>query len=209
MKETEQMQFWKSDFGDDYTERNSGEWDAYYKKTWGVTRSALNKEFLAGIPLSAMILEVGCNRGHQLDILQKQGFTKLSGIEINAQAIALARQNVQFQIMEGSALDIPFKDNYFDVVFTSGVLIHIAPADLPQTIDEIYRVSKKFIWCFEYYADACETIEYRGHKNRLWKNNFLNLFLERHPTLSIVRQKKLHYLKNPNVDMMFLLQKNT
>ena len=43
--------------------------------------------------------------------------------------------------------------------------------------------------------------------NKLWKNNFLKLFLERHPDLKIVKQKKLKYLENDNEDIMFLLEK--
>jgi hypothetical protein len=48
-----------------------------------------------------------------------------------------------------------------------------------------------------------------GNANRLWKNDFLKLFLERHPDLEIVKRRKLKYVKNENVDMMFLLKKRT
>ena len=131
----------------------------------------------------------------------------LWGIEINKKALQIARENKSLNLIEGSALEIPFKDNFFDLIFTSGVLIHISPKDLPKVIDEIYRTTKKYIWCFEYFSEECEEIIYRDHKNRLWKNNFLKLFLEKYPDLKIVKQRKLKYLENENIDMMFLLEK--
>jgi pseudaminic acid biosynthesis-associated methylase len=162
MKDTAQMGFWKGGFGDEYTERNTGDWDRFYKEEWGVTRTELNKEFVGDLPLGTRILEVGCNRGHQLELLKQAGFTNLTGIEINSKALEIARQDASLNLVEGSALNIPFEDGVFDLVFTSGVLIHISPDDLPAVIDEMYRVSKEYIWCFEYYAEQCEPIEYRG-----------------------------------------------
>ena len=207
MGKTEQMAFWEGEFGDEYTSRNAGDWDEFYKKQWGITRTELNEEFLSGISKDARILEVGCNRAIQLEMLQKQGFNNLWGIEINKKALEIARENKSFNLVEGSAMEIPFRDGHFDLVFTSGVLIHIAPENLPKAIDEIHRTSKRYIWGFEYFAEKCTDIEYRGHRNRLWKNNFMKLFLDRHPDLKIVKQKKVKYVENDNVDMMFLLEK--
>ena len=42
------------------------------------------------------------------------------------------------------------------VVFTSGLLIHIHPDNLGKAIDEICRVSKRFVWGFEYYSETEE-----------------------------------------------------
>lgn len=207
MEKTEQIEFWKGNFGDEYTLRNNDDWDEFYLKQWGVKRSDLNKEFLSNISKEAAILEVGCNRANQLNMLQEQGFSNLWGIEINKNALILARENKNLNLVEASALNIPFRDNFFDVVFTSGVLIHIAPEDLSKAIEEIYRVSKRYIWCFEYFADKCTPIEYRGHRNKLWKNNFMKLFTDKYPNLKVIKEKKIKYLKNDNMDSMFLLEK--
>lgn len=207
MKRTEQEGFWQGSFGDEYTIRNAGDWDELYKRNWGVSRTELNEEFLSGISKDAFILEVGCNRANQLQVLQKQGFSNLWGIEINKKALEIARENRSFNLVEGSALDIPYKDAFFDLVFTSGVLIHIAPEDLPLVMDEIHRVSKRYIWGFEYFSEELEEIDYRGHKNRLWKNDFLRLYMEQFPDLKVMKQRKIKYLMNDNVDMMFILEK--
>ena len=104
-------------------------------------------------------------------------------------------------------MDNPFKDNLFDLVFTSGVLIHISPDDIEKVMHDMYRVSKRYIWCFEYFSEECTAIEYRGHKDRLWKNNFMKIFQELYPDLEVIKQRVIKYLENDNVDMMFLLGK--
>jgi len=207
MVKTKQEEFWEGEFGDEYTSRNAGDWDEFYKKQWGVTRTNLNEEFLAVLDKDASILEVGCNRANQLQILHAQGYENLWGIEIHKKSLHIAKADTRFNLVEGSGFDIPFKDGFFDLVFTSGVLIHISPDNLSKIIDEMYRVSKRYIWGFEYFSEECEDIEYRGHKNRLWKNNFLRLFQERYPDLKAVKQKKIKYLESDNVDMMFLLER--
>ncbi len=207
MKKTEQEEFWEGEFGDEYTLRNAGDWDQFYRNQWGISRTELNEYFLLDIDRESRILEVGCNRANQLQILSEQGFKNLWGLEINKHAIELARENKCFNLVEASAFDIPFKDDYFDLVFTSGVLIHIAPNNLKSIMNEIHRVTKRYIWGFEYFSEECEEIEYRGHTNRLWKNDFMKLYLDNFSDLRIVKSRKVEYLKNDNVDMMFLLEK--
>lgn len=203
-----QVDFWEGNFGDEYTKRNSYDIDSLYKKRFGKTCVQIYKDFFSKIPKDARILEVGCNRGLQLDILNNMGFKNLWGIEINKKAVRLARKNRDWNILEGNALEIPFKDGYFDMVFTSGVLIHIAPKNLPKAMKEMARVSKKYVFGFEYFSDTCQEILYRGNKDRLWKNNFPELFLKYNPGLKSVKSEKLRYLdESGNVDIAYLFEK--
>jgi len=56
------------------------------------------------------------------------GFTNLYGIELQWYAVEKAKEYTKgINIIQGSGFDIPFKDGYFDLVITNGVLIHIAP----------------------------------------------------------------------------------
>ena len=204
----EQTNFWKGNFGNQYTERNAVDLDNLYEKNFGLTRTVLNNDMLTDVHTNASILEAGCNRGLQLELLRRQGFTKLWGIDINAKALEHARKEKQNNIVEGSILDIPFKDNYFDLVFTSGVLIHIHPSSIKPALSELYRTTKKYIWCFEYFADTYTEIPYREKTNKMWKADFLNIFMELYPDLAIIKQKKLQYFDEPGKeDMMFLLKK--
>lgn len=174
----------------------------------GVTRSKLNNEFLSDLDRNIKILEVGCNIGNQLKMLQGMGFKDLWGIEISDYTLKLAiEQTERMNLIKASVLNIPFKDRFFDLVFTSGVLIHIHPNDLPKAIDEVYRITKRYIWGYEYFSEKCQEIEYRGRKELLWKNNFKKEFIIRHSDLQVIKEKKLKYLDNDNVDEMYLLKK--
>ena len=210
-KFTDQMQQWSSEFGKEYTERNPHTievMDGLYKKQFGLSRTELNSTFLDNFDRSIKILEVGSNVGAQLHGLQSIGFENLYGIEIQPYAVEVSKQNTKnINLIQGSALDIPFKDSYFDLVFTSGVLIHINPDDLNIVMGEIYRCTSENIWGFEYYADKYTEIPYRGRGNLLWKAPFAKLYLDEFRDLELVKEKRIKYLDNDNVDSMFLIKK--
>ena len=208
---TEQIRMWKGTFGKEYTDRNvytPEQMDDIYRKIFGVSRTELNKMFLGDLDRSAKILEVGSNLGNQLLILQKMGFENLYGIEVSSYAVEQARANTRgINIVQASVFDIPFRDGYFDLVFTSGVLIHIAPAGIKRALQEIHRCSGKYIWGFEYYADEYTEIPYRGHSELMWKADFMKLYQEQFEDLEFVKERRLKYLDNENVDVMYLLKK--
>ncbi|KRE97954.1 methyltransferase type 11 [Paenibacillus sp. Soil766] len=207
---TKQMEFWQGEFGAEYTARNTyspQELDQVYLEQFGYSRSDMNREFLKGLE-DSRTLEVGCNVGNQLNVLQEIGFQKLYGLELQWYAVEKAKRlTKEINIVQGSAFDLPFKDGYFDLVYTSGVLIHISPNDIHVIMDEMYRVSSKYIWGFEYYSDRYEEIVYRENNDKMWKGNFAQLFLERFPDLKVVKDQKFPYQKTSNVDQMFLLEK--
>jgi pseudaminic acid biosynthesis-associated methylase len=209
--ETPQKQRWAGDFGRDYTDRNTlsaVQVDALYQTNYGVTRLQLNRTFLADIPKDARILEVGCNSGNQLLLLQEMGFTNLWGAEVQSYALELARARVPgAQLSQATALDLPYGDGDFDLVFTSGVLIHISPADLPRALDEIHRCAKTWIWGMEYYAPEVTPVNYRGHNDLLWKMDYVKRYLDRFADLELAREQRLPYLNSSNVDTMYLLQR--
>lgn len=211
MTKTLQERIWIGDFGHEYTDRNimsPDELDKVTIKDYGISRTELNKEFLDEIKLDK-ILEVGCNAGNQLLLLQKMGFNNLWGIELQEYAVEIARKRVsEINISKGSAFDIPFEDVYFDMVFTSGVLIHISPKDINKALDEIYRCTSNYIWGMEFYSEnGYEQVKYRGNKDLLWKTDFAKLFLDRFPALRLVKKKFVPYLHDGNVDMMYLMEK--
>ncbi|MHC4395563.1 MAG: pseudaminic acid biosynthesis-associated methylase [Planctomycetota bacterium] len=210
-KNTEEINEWMGAFGNDYTNRNArtiNELNALYISNYGITRTKLNEVFIGDMDRNIKILEVGSNLGIQLALLQKTGFENLYGIEINSYAVERSKATTEnINIVQGSAFDIPFKDGYFDIVFTSGLLIHISPSDIQEVLKEIYRCSNKYIWGFEYYADTYTEVMYRGHSSLLWKANFAGLYLDSFDGLEVVKEKRMKYLENENVDTMFLIKK--
>lgn len=200
---TEQMKKWDGKFGKEYTKRNI---DA--KNNYSISRSKLNKLFLDGLDKNIYILEVGCNIGNQLIALQRMGFKSLYGIDVQHEAVELSKdKSKNINIIYGSAFDIPFKDGFFDLVFTSGLLIHISPDDISSVLSEIYRCTNKFIWGLEYFDNKYTEIVYRNEHDLLWKADFTHLYLDAFSDLRLIREDKLKYPDNNNIDSMFLLEK--
>ena len=141
-------------------------------------------------------------------LLRKIGWSSLAGIELQPYALEIARSRLPgVTLDQGSALALPWADSSFDVVFTSGVLIHVSPDDLPKVMGEIYRVTREYIWCSEYFAPQVTRISYRERADLLWKMDFASQFLRRFPDLELVKERRLPYLQGPNVDTVFLLKK--
>ena len=211
--DTPQIEFWSGSFGKEYTDRNPQnlqEWDRLYMNNFGILKTQMNEEFIGMLDRNIRILEVGCNIGLQLQGLQKMGFQNLYGIELQQYAVEKGKSlSTGINIIQGSGFDIPFKDSYFDLVYTAGVLIHIAPEDLSQIMREIIRCSRKYIWGFEYYSKENKEVNYRGNKGYLWKMDFSRKFLSVEPGLKEVKRKIYPYItgaEQGNEDMMYLLE---
>lgn len=206
-----QMNEWSGEFGKDYTDRNPhtpAEMDKLYEQQFGLTRTSLNHEFMGNMDRSMRILEVGANVGTQLKALQDMGFDNLYGIELQWYAVEEAKRNTKgINLIQGSAFDLPFKDGYFDLVYTSGVLIHISPEDIEKALKEIRRCAKQFIWGFEYHAATYTMIPYRGKKDLLWKTDFAAEYTKRYPEFKAIKETLVPYKGSENVDKMYLLGK--
>ncbi|MBP2033807.1 pseudaminic acid biosynthesis-associated methylase [Clostridium algifaecis] len=212
MENNFQKSLWLGNFGQEYTERNildPNKLNKDYKETYGISRTDMNELFLKDLNLkNKRILEVGCNVGNQLRLLQKMGYQNLYGIELQSYAVQRAKDLTSgINIIQGEASDIPFKDEYFDLVFTSGVLIHIAPENLSNIMKEIVRCSKKYIWGFEYYSQTFTEINYRENTNALWKADYAKEYIKNCPELKLLKQHQYKYISDSNVDNMYLLSK--
>src|SRR5258708_2016312 len=136
-------------------------------------------------------------------------FSYLNGIEIQEYALALARaRSSGIQFTQGSALKLPFEDGAFDLVFTAGVLIHIAPHDLPVALTEIHRCARRYIFGSEYYAPEATSVRWREQADLMGKMDYARGYLSRFEDLSLVAERRLPYIDSDNVDSVFLLQKS-
>ncbi|HLL23385.1 MAG TPA: pseudaminic acid biosynthesis-associated methylase [Kofleriaceae bacterium] len=176
--ETDQLRLWRSDFGRAYTDRN----DAARLERVDVWRRVLE-----GIPPGSA-LEVGCNVGWNLTYLSQLGWTDVHGVEPQAYAVSRAfRRAPELHIVQGDAFALPFADASMDLVFTSGVLIHIAPESLSGALSEIYRVSRRYIVAIEYDAPSEVALSYRGEQGALWKRDHGAVWQAAYPDLAKLR----------------------
>ena len=175
---TSQLALWSSEFGASYTDRNDRELPA---------RALAWRSMVGGLQIKR-VLEVGCNVGWNLHYLAAVGDYERYGVDPQAYATHRARlTRPDCNIVQGDAFDIPFKAGYFDLAFTCGVLIHIGPNDLPRALDEIYRVSRRYILYIEYDGAEETDLQYRGRKDALWKRDHRAIWQNQHPDLTVLR----------------------
>ncbi|HEX3758081.1 MAG TPA: pseudaminic acid biosynthesis-associated methylase [Kofleriaceae bacterium] len=180
--ETSQLALWRSEFGRAYTERNDHDRPERVE-AW--------RQLLVGIA-PRRVLEVGCNVGWNLVDLDRLGLGELYGVEPQIDAVYRARvRRPDFHVLAGTAFDLPLDHGSCDLVFTSGVLIHIAPGSLGAALDEIYRVSRRWIAAIEYDAPVEEEVVYRGRAAALWKRDHGAAWTARYPGLRLVRRLEL------------------
>ena len=97
------------------------------------------------------ILEIGCNVGRNLAHLFDAGYGRLTGIEINTQALVVLRDRYPELGAAANLINAPVEeairglpDELVDIVFTMAVLEHIHP-DSESLFDEIIRVTRSTI----------------------------------------------------------------
>lgn len=160
--------FWAGDFGAAYIERNQVD----YRTRMDFFREVLN------LTNAGNVLEVGCNKGHNLQaIAAVSPWIELAGCDVNETAVGLGRIALPEAFIEHfSAAELDKFGIKFDMVFTSGVLIHIAPEDLKAVMNGIIDASEKYVLAVEYAASDEMEVTYRGHEGKLWRRPFGKLY---------------------------------
>ncbi len=183
---SKQVELWQSEFGESYAQRNNNrvteENQAALLRDWAKVLAH------ATSPRPESALEVGCNIGRNLLAL-RHFIPQLHGIEPNRFCCETVRNNEALKgvvIQEGEGSSLPYADSSIDLVFTSGVLIHIAPDHLGKTVDEIVRVARRYVVCIEYFSHEPVEVEYHGMSGFLYKRDFGRYYLERHPGLRVL-----------------------
>ena len=171
---------WAGEFGDDYVARNQAAGDG---------RRPFWEARLARIEAGSA-LEVGCNVGANVQWLAELlGAGNVAAVDVNERALEILRARVpDVDARKASARALPFDDASFDLVFTTGVLIHQPPDELPRVMDEIVRCSRRYVLCGEYRADSLEEVPYRGQEGALFRHDYGRLYQERHPSLRLVEE---------------------
>lgn len=179
---TDQINKWKTEFGNNYTDRNYPSEDDIQQRMslWYTILMHMSNK------LPETILEVGAGTGQNIAALNNiyQSIARpvnFTAVEPNLKARETLKNVANTKIIEDNSFRIDAPNHHFDMVFTSGVLIHIHPKDIASALSEIYRVSKKYIVCVEYFSAQCREVEYRGNKDMLWTNDYGSLWLDSFP----------------------------
>lgn len=99
------------------------------------------------------LVEVGVGAGANLkNILQNFKDRQLGGIDISADAIAVAKKEFTGGLFKvGSVEDIMLSDDSTDVVLSDMCLIYIGPRKIDKAIEEIKRVARQYVVLCEFH----------------------------------------------------------
>jgi len=169
-----QEEFWHSKYASEYIERNKN-----FDIDLGITAW---EKMLTEVELDSLssILELGCNIGRNLHVFEKLlPEAQKSIVEISPLAFNTVTKNFKLKDSQNKSIlesDLPL--NSFDLVFTSGVLIHVNPNDLIKTMSKMYNYSKKYILICEMFSRTPKTVRYRNEDDLLFTRDFGRLFLD-------------------------------
>ena len=180
------IDLWRGKFGVDYTKRNDPtDQDILNRMNlWATILKWQAANYNGQLPDS--ILELGAGNGQNLiaiDNLYKSIGKidhRFGAVEPNETALAnLKDESIPINFLSNSdAAKVPLPDYSYDLVFTSGLLIHIPDNDLIKVMGEAYRISSKWITCIEYFSAEPREVNYRGHDYAMWTRDYGSIYLK-------------------------------
>lgn len=89
------------------------------------------------------VLDIGCGKAHLLyELTQVVPGLQVVGLDISEYAISHAKEEVKPFLLQGSAQNLPFEDNSFDLIISLNTLHNLKVFDLKKAIQDIERISK-------------------------------------------------------------------
>ena len=126
------------------------------------------------------LLEIGCGEGKLLESLSKKKRFALYGVDPSKKAINfLKKKNIGIQSSVGTADDLNFNDNFFNIVVFGFCLYLVDKSLLFKVAFEADRVLKNngFILIYDFFQKKSKTYKYIHHKKILThKMNFSKIF---------------------------------
>lgn len=127
------------------------DWKSCYLDTWEHPHRQMIVDALREIEFDS-VLEVGCASGPNLFRIHKEfPEVRLSGTDVNQQAIEVARGSVDGDLRIGTLAQADFADQCADVVLTDMVLIYVAKIE--ETLARIRRLARKGVVLCEFHSE--------------------------------------------------------
>jgi len=97
------------------------------------------------------VLEVGCQWGESLKAIQNEFDGKiLTGVDLNPDELEKVEGLLPgINLIWANGGELPFEDDSFDVVYTSALFCMVSPQRVETILNEIIRVTKKYIYLVE------------------------------------------------------------
>ena len=169
----QQETFWKNEITQSYVTDNSRFDEILGQTAW---KRMLTKVDTEGI---TSYLDCGSNIGRNIAVLKKILPLSNSNI-IEIAELPFGICTTTFEIKDsflGSIKDARFQKQ-FELVFSMGVLIHVHPDELLETMRNMFNLSSRYIILGEYFSRTPIMMNYRGEEDKLFKMDFGRYFVE-------------------------------
>ena len=113
---------------------------AYFQSTVSLDLAPLYAEFLAHIPATGLILDLGCGSGRDTKHFLSCGY-RVHAVDACPELAALAQAHTNHPIHIQSFEDID-DECRFDAIWASSSLLHVPAADLPALLGQLWRALK-------------------------------------------------------------------
>lgn len=129
--------------------------------------------------------EAGCGFGWNVKrVKQEFTSTRIGGLDFSLPQLRNSKiylPEIHMPATQGDACCMPFEDKSFDIGFTLGVFMNIHPTRIGSAIDEMIRVSSKYIIHMEWDMDNTTPAlrEKRIFKTNIVSHNYRQLYESR------------------------------
>jgi len=128
----------------------------YIEGRWEKVARSISEHYT--LPANAKILDIGCGKGFLLyDFLKVLPNAEIHGIDISEYAINNCKPDIRDYLRAGNAINLPWEDNYFDLVISINTLHCLEAYDLELALKEMQRVGNQHKYlCVESYRNEKE-----------------------------------------------------
>ena len=107
---------------------------------------------------NSKVLDIGCGKGFLIfEMIKLIPNLKIYGLDISKYAISNSKKEISDKLILGNANNLPFEDNFFDLVISINTLHCLNCMDLEKSLIEMQRVSKQYKYlCVESFRNEEE-----------------------------------------------------
>lgn len=130
-------------FGYDFFDgdRKYGYGGYYYDGRWAKVAREMAEHY--HLKAGQRVLDIGCGKAHLLyELMKLVPGLEVVGVDVSKYAITHTIKEIEPFLMIGSAQDLSFEDNSFDLVISLNALHNLKIFDLKKAIMDVERISK-------------------------------------------------------------------